>query len=162
MTKKANYEINDNVLRFFYTYVYGRNSLIVSLGAGNFYEAYIKDSLITFISRRFEEIVRNYYSILSKNGNLPGIRNIGTYYYDDPKNKTNGEFDVALEFKNHLKLVEVKYYKNKLTLKEMNKELEQAKNIKTDLEIEYAFVATSGYESSPYECIDINSLYNVQ
>ena len=159
--KKAYYEINDNVLRFFYTYVYGKNSLIVSLGADNFYDGYIKDSLIGFISHRFEEIVRNFYSILSVNGKLNGVRNIGTYYYDDPINKKNGEFDVALEFKDYLKIIEVKYYKNKLTLKEMNKEVEQIKNLKTNLKVEYAFVATSGYETCEYECLDVNCLYNI-
>lgn len=119
--KKAYYEINDNVLRFFYTYVYGKNSLIVSLGVDNFFDAYIKDSLVTFISHGFEEVVRDYYSLLSRNGKLKGIRNIGTYYYDDPIKKMNGEFGVALEFKDVLKIIKVKYYRNKLTLKEMNR-----------------------------------------
>lgn len=159
--KKAYYEIKDNVLRFFYTYVYGRNSLVVSLGADSFYEAYIKDSIVTFISHRFEEIARSYYSILSVKGKLPGIRNIGSYYYDDPKNKTNGEFDVALEFKDRLKFVEAKYCKNKLTVKEMEKEVGQIRKIKTAFKVECAFVATSGYEDCDYECVDIRSLYNV-
>lgn len=158
--KKAYYEINDNVLRFFYTYVYGRNSLIVSLGAESFYESYIKESLITFLSHRFEEIVRNYYSLLSRNGTLKGVKNIGTYYYDDSKNKTNGEFEVVIEFNNSIKVIEVKYYKNKLTRKEMEKEISQIKNLKTNFKIESAFVATSGYEDSPYECLDIHSLYD--
>lgn len=158
--KKAYYEINDNVLRFFYTYVYGRNSLIVSIGVDNYYDAYIKDSLVTFISHRFEEIVRDYYSLLCAKGELTGIRDIGTYYYDDSINKMNGEFDVVLEYKDRMKIVEVKYYKNKLTLKEINKEAEQIKKIKTNSKIEYAFLSTSGYESSDYECIDIRSLYN--
>lgn len=159
--KKAYYEINDNVLRFFYTYVYRKNSLIVSLGVENFYDAYIKDSLTTYISYRFEEIVRNYYSLLSINSKIKNVRNIGTYYYNDPKNKTNGEFDVAIEFKDYLKIIEVKYYKNKLTLKEMQKEVEQIKKIKTSSKIEFAFFATSGYEDSDFECIDINTLYNI-
>ena len=159
--KKAYYEFNDNVLRFFYTYIYGKNALIVSLGANNFYDEYIKDSLTTFISFRFEEIVRTYYSILSTKEVIKGIRNIGIYYYDDSKNKMNGEFDVVLEFKDHLKFIEVKYYKNKLTLKEMNKEVEQIKNIQTSFKVEYAFCSTSGYEDSNYECIDVDELYRV-
>lgn len=159
--KKAYYEINDNVLRFFYTYVYGSNSLITLLGKDNFFDSYIKESLTTFISYRFEEIVRNYYSLLSKKGILKDIKNIGSFYYDDSKNKRNGEFDCVLEFKDYLKIIEVKYYKSKLTLKEMNKEIDQISNIKTDYKIKYAFLATSGYEDSSYECIDINSLYNI-
>lgn len=43
----------------------------------------------------------------------------------------------------------------------MNKEIDQISNIKTDYKIKYAFLATSGYEDSSYECIDINSLYNI-
>ena len=159
--KKAYYEINDNVLRFFYTYVYGSNSLITLLGKDNFFDSYIKESLTTFISYRFEEIVRNYYSLLSKKGILKDIKNIGSFYYDDSKNKRNGEFDCVLEFKDYLKIIEVKYYKSKLTLKEMNKEIDQISNIKTDYKIKYAFLATSGYEDSSYEYIDINSLYNI-
>lgn len=159
--KKAYYETNDNVLRFFYTYIYGKNSLILTLGKNVFYEEYIKNSLITFISHRFEDIASTYFSLLCKNGKLKGVRNIGSYYYDDPINKKNGEFDVALEFKDKIKFIEVKYYKDKLTLQEMEKEIIQIKNIKTDKNIDYAFLATSGYEDSNYECIDINSLYNI-
>ena len=159
--KKAYYELDDNVLRFFYTYVYGKNSIIISIGINNFYETYIKDSLNTYISHRFEEIVRKYFSILAQNNKLQGIRNIGTYYYDGSKNKKNGEFDVVLEFKDYFKIVEVKYYKNILTLAEMNKKVSQINEIKTNYKLEYAFISTQGYEESSYECINIESLYNV-
>ena len=37
------------------------------------------------------------YKLLVKKSKLRGIKNIGTYYYDDSKNKKNGEFDVVLE-----------------------------------------------------------------
>ncbi len=158
-SKKAYYELNDNAMRFFYTYVYNAQSLIVTLGANAYYDAYIKDSLTTFISHRFEEIVRDYYSILSQNNKLDGIRNIGTFYYDDSSTKSNGEFDVALEFKDYIKLIEVKYYKDKLKKVEMDKEAEQLNKIKTSINIKQAFVSTSGYEESDYECIDINDLY---
>lgn len=77
------------------------------------------------------------------------------------KDKMNGEFDVALEFKDHLKIIEVKYCKSKLTVKEMGKEVKQIENTKTSLDVEYAFVATGGYEPSNYECVDISSLYNI-
>ncbi len=60
-----------------------------------------------------------------------------------------------------MKFIEVKYYKKKLTLKEMNKEVEQIKNIQTSFKVEYAFCATSGYEDSNYECIDVDELYSV-
>ena len=160
--KKAYYELDDNVLRFFYTYVYGKNSIIVSIGKDNFYESYIRESITTYISHRFEEIVRKYFSILAQKNKLQGIKNIGTFYYDDSKNKKNGEFDVVLEFEDYFKIIEVKYYKNVLELSEMKKEVCQINEIKTNYRLEYAFLSTSGYEESNYECIDIESLYNIE
>ena len=52
--KKIHYEMTDNLLRFFFTYVYNNKSALQVLGAKAFYEEYIKDSIITFISHRFE------------------------------------------------------------------------------------------------------------
>lgn len=43
----------------------------------------------------------------------------------------------------------------------MEKEVGQIRSIKTTFKVEYAFVATSGYEDCDYECVDIRSLYNV-
>ncbi len=70
--KKAYYEINDNVLRFFLHLCLWPQFMIVSIGKDSFYEAYTKDSLVTFISHRFEEIARDYFSLLSAKGLLKG------------------------------------------------------------------------------------------
>ena len=42
--------------------IYGKNSIIVSIGKDNFYESYIRESITTYISHRFEDIVRKYFS----------------------------------------------------------------------------------------------------
>ena len=80
------------------------------LGAEAFYEEYIEDSIVTFISHRFEEIARTYFSLCVRKRKLRGVSNIGTFYYDDSANKKNGEFDVVLERKNVYDIYEVKYY----------------------------------------------------
>ena len=54
--------------------------------------------------------------------------------------KINAEFDFVSEFRDYLKFVEVKNYKNKLTLKEMNKEVEQIKIFKLVLKLSMLFV----------------------
>ena len=56
--KKAYYEINDNILRFYYTYIYKNKSALQVIGPRAFYEEYIEPSLVTFISHRFERICR--------------------------------------------------------------------------------------------------------
>lgn len=128
--KKASYEMTDNLLRFWYTYIYKNKSALRMLGAEAFYDNYIEPSITTFISHRFEEIARTFFSLQVKEGKRKGIFRIGTYYYDDSATKTNGEFDVVLQRKDNYDIYEVKYYSKPLSLKEMQAEEEQIMNIK--------------------------------
>ena len=161
--KASKYEINDNAIRFFYSFVYPNKSFLIKFGVDFFYDNFIKDQLTTFISHRFEEIVRNYFISQVSERKITNVINVGSYSYDDPKTKTSGEFDVAMLLTNEkYKIVEVKYYKdgNILTTKEMNVEQAQVNSIR-ELKIDsLAFICTSGYEkNNAYECIDINNLY---
>ncbi len=146
--KKCAYEVNDNLLRFYYTYVYKNKSALRVLGPEAFYEEYVERSLVTFISHRFEEIVRDYFSLRAKSGKLKGVTNIGTYYYDDSATKTNGEFDVALERREGYDIYEAKYYASPLRIGEMKKEEAQIKKIK-GLQIgKIGFVSVSGFDAA--------------
>lgn len=161
--KKASYEINDNLLRFYYAYVYKNKSALVTLGASAFYDEYIAPSITTFISHRFEDIVKSYFSLAVKKGLYDGVRNIGSYYYDDPSTKTNGEFDVAIERRNGYDIFEVKYLSAPLSLKEMEQELSQVKAIK-GIKINAAgFVSISGFKETPlnFPCLTGDDIYNI-
>ena len=94
--KKSTFEINDNLLRFYFTFIYKNASALQVLGGEAFYDEYIAPALTDFISRRFEGICRDYFSLQVRSGKMKGVRNIGSYYYDDPAHRKNGEFDVAL------------------------------------------------------------------
>lgn len=159
--KKSMYELSDNVLRFWYTYVYKNKSALQMLGAEVFYENYIAPSLATFISHRFEEITRVYFSLQVRAGNLKGVLNIGTYYYDDSASKTNGEFDVVLQRDEVYDVYEVKYYSVPLSLKEMRGEEKQVKAIKGINVGKVGFIAANGFEEPTYEyeCITGEELY---
>ena len=117
--KKSYYEITDNLLRFYYTFVYKNKSALQTLGAEGFYDAYIEPSINTFIAHRFEDICRTYFALAVRSGKMKGIYDIGTFYYDDKDNKTNGEFDVALKKADGYDIYEAKYYSGKLSEKEM-------------------------------------------
>ena len=123
--KKIAYEINDNLLRFYYAFVYKNKSALQVLGADAFYEEYVEQPFITFISHRFEEICRSYFSLQAQAGKLKGVTNIGSYYYDDSVNKKNGEFDVALQRADIYDIYEVKYYASVIRRKEMEEEAEK-------------------------------------
>lgn len=143
--KKAAYEINDNLMRFYFTYVYRNRSALQMLGASSFFDEYIAPSLTEFISRRFEEICRMYFSMKAKAGALPGVKNIGSYYYDNPKERTNGEFDVALEYDDAVAIYEAKYLKQPMELDEIHREINQIEQIPSLNVCRIGFISVNGF-----------------
>lgn len=144
--KKVKYEINDNLMRFYFSYVYKNQSALQMLGAEVFYDQYIAPTLTEFISRRFEELCRDYFSFLARQGRLPGIRNIGSFYYDDPATKSNGEFDVALDFGDSYTIWEAKYFKKPIELDDIHREAGQVRAIKGIEVSQIGFISASGFD----------------
>ncbi len=147
-SKKKYYEINDNLLRFFYTYIYPNRSALQMIGERAFYEQLVSPTLLTdFVPRRFEELCRSFFSYLAQKGLLPGITNIGTYYYDDPARHRHGEFDVALAFGEEYELYDAKYYKSPITLDEIHREAGQVRQIEEMRVTRLGFIAVNGFEA---------------
>lgn len=162
--KKISYELNDNLMRFYYAFVYSNKSALAMLGPDAFYDEYIEKPLITFISHRFEEQCRNYFSMKVKAGDIKGVKNIGTYYYDDSVNHTNGEFDVVLQRSNCFDIYEVKYHSAPLKEKDIIFEAKRIMNI-PELKIgRIGFVSVSGFEKpqGEYERIEGKSIYDIK
>ena len=160
--KKSAYEINDNLLRFYYAYVYKNKSALRVLGPEAFYDEYVERSIITFISHRFEEIARDYFSLCVQSGKLKGVTNIGTYYYDDSETKTNGEFDVVLQRRDLYDIYEVKYYAAPLGIGEMKKEESQIRNLKGLKVGKIGFVCVSGFDTQTdeYDLVSGEEIYS--
>ncbi len=160
--KKLRYEITDNLLRFFYAYVYANKSALQMLGPDAFYDEYIAPSIVTFISHRFEDICRAYFSQQVQSRKLTGVLNIGTYYYDDSKTKTNGEFDVVLERKEVYDIYEVKYLMQPMSNMQIQKEVEQIQEIKGLQVGAIGFISANGfdYRNGDYIYLDGEDLYN--
>ncbi|MCD7761802.1 MAG: AAA family ATPase [Lachnospiraceae bacterium] len=160
--RKTRYEITDNLLRFFYAYVYSNKSALQMLGAEAFYEEYIEASLVTFISHRFEDICRTWFSIQVQSRKLKGVLNIGTYYYDDSRTRTHGEFDVVLQRKDAYDIYEVKYLSAPVTQKQMQEEVRQVAAIKGIRVGKIGFISINGFDAdynSDYICLDGAVLY---
>lgn len=159
--KKTFYEINDNLMRFYFAFIFSNMSKIENIGEDAFYENVVKKSIDSYIDKRFEKIVQQYFKRLSKNGKLNNIEDIGSYWYDDQKNHKNGQFDCVLKMHNGYKVYEVKRLKNKMSEKMSNKELSQVKG-KNDLNIvDIGFVCSSGfaYRDNSTELISGKELY---
>ncbi len=145
--KKATYFIKNNALRFYFTFVYGKSNTLSLIGSDAFFNNYIKEKLTTFIALRFEDISKSFISILTQKGKLKDIYNIGTYYYDDSKTKTNGEFDVAIQRKDGFDIIEVKFLKNKVNQTIINEEIKQIKQISEIKIKDYGFISINGFDS---------------
>ena len=159
--KKATFEINDNLLRFYFTFIYKNASALQVLGAEAFYDEYVAPTLTDFISRRFEGICRDYFSLQVRSGKLKGVRNIGSYYYDDPVHRKNGEFDVALELADGYAIYEAKYYAQPMTLDEIRREAQKVANIKELAVKQLGFIAINGFveQEKPYTYLDGNDIF---
>ncbi len=160
-SRKIRYEITDNLLRFFYAYVYNNKSALLMLGPEAFYDEYIEPSIVTFISHRFEDVCRTWFSRQVKCRAINGVLNIGTYYYDDSKTRTHGEFDVVLQRKNAFDIYEVKYLKSPMTKKQMQDEVLQVSEIKGIKVGKIGFISINGFlePGDEYVCIDGDMLF---
>ena len=130
-----------------------------------FYDKYIsKDFEEQYVPRKFEEICRQYLIRQNKAGNIdPVIEKIGKYYYDDPKKKTNGEFDVVTLDEKGYVFYEVKFRKNPVSKSMIDEEIEQVKLTGLNC-YKYVFFARSGFsqeETDTVKLIGIQELYNL-
>ena len=145
--KKAKYEINDNLLRFYYTYILPNQYLFNYKDVDMIYEEEISPSITTFISLRFEDICHAFMWRYINDNKIKGAMNVGRYYYDDPVNKTNGEFDLAILYKdNKVDLIEVKYLSGKLKQEAIKKELFQISQINEININNVGFISINGFE----------------
>lgn len=159
--KKATFEINDNLLRFYFTFIYKNASALQVLGAEAFYDEYVAPTLTDFISRRFEGICRDYFSLQVRSGKLKGVRNIGSYYYDDPVHRKNGEFDVALELADGYAIYEAKYYAQPMTLDEIHGEAQRMEGVNDPGIRQLGFISLNGFveQEKSYTYLDGNDIF---
>lgn len=160
--KKQFYEITDNLMRFYFTFIFGKTGTINRIGEDQFFESNIKDRLIQFISRRFEGLVLQYFHRKSVLGEFQNIDDFGCYWYDDPENKTNGEFDCVIRHNtDKFDFYECKFYKDAMNREECLHELEQLQNIQGITVDRAGFVCSAGFDfnDDSYNLIDGDMLY---
>lgn len=159
--KKQFYEINDNLIRFYFTYIFGKQSILSNLGEEAYYNLYIKPSLNDFISRRFESIVSQYIQREIRKGMITDVYDAGTYWYDDPHTHKNEEFDCVLKKKNGYSFIECKFYSKPMSLSECKKEEQQILSIPDIHAVSIGFACSSGFDftSDTYHLITGKDLY---
>ena len=161
--KKAGYYICDNLSLFYFRYIFKHLSQLKIMDSDVFYDKYIdKDFEEKYVPHKFEEICRQYLIRQNRLGNIePVIEKIGKYYYDDPKTRTNGEFDVVTQDEIGYVFYEVKFRKRKTSKEVIDEEISQIKS--TDLNCyKYVFFSRAGFaaeETDEIKHIELEQLY---
>lgn len=163
--KKYKYEINDNLLRFYYTYILPCAYLLNYKDESLIYEENINPSLNTFISFRFEDICKSFiWNHINKN-KIKNVVNVGRYYYDDPITRTNGEFDLVILYKSGaVHILDAKYYNDKIKQSIVDEELEQINKIKELKVDKVGFISVNGFEDNIQNIdyrFDGDDIYNI-
>ena len=156
---KCFYGIADPLIRFYFAYIYPNSTLLMS-NPSVFYEKFIEKSIKDFIARRFEVACREYFTILVKKGKRTDILDIGTYWYDDKVNKTNGEFDIAFKTENGYEIYDAKFLSNPFAEQEAEKEFKQIQALSIPVS-KWGIISASGFEkqNSNYVQITLDDMY---
>ena len=161
--KKAGYFISDNLSLFYYKYIFRNISRMNIMDSEVFYKKYIDEDFETkYVPNIFEDICKQYLIRLNKAGlTEEPFEKIGKYYYDDPINKKNGEFDiVTLDDKGYI-FYEAKFRKEPITESMVREEIAQVDQ--TGLSCyKYGFISKSGFNcemSDDRILISIDELY---
>ena len=157
--KKAGYYICDNLSLFYYRYIFKYSSQLKIMDPEVFYDKYIdKDFEESYIPHRFEEICVQYLIRQNRLGLMdPVIEKIGKYYYDDPKTKTNGEFDVVTLDEKGYAFYEVKFRKKKTSKEVIETEISQVKSAGLNC-YKYVFFSRAGFTAMETEDIKFINL----
>ncbi len=158
--RKAGYVITDQLSRFYYRYIFRYASQLSIMNQEAFWDRYIADNFESqFVPQAFETICRQYLIRQNRQGLLDEVFDkIGRYWYDDPVNKKNGEFDVVtLDPKGYI-FYEVKFRKGTITESMIQEEIKQVEN--TQLHpYKYGFFSRSGYNlTKKYENVVLITL----
>ena len=109
--KKTFYVLADNLMRFYYQFVFPNKNMNSIMNTDDFYNEFVKDRLISrYLPISFEKVTREYLIRANRKHLIdPVIYEVGTYSYDDPKKKINRQFDVVTRDRNGYISYECKY-----------------------------------------------------
>ena len=145
--KKAGYYISDQLTLFYFKYIYRNLSRLAVMDSEVFYDKFIEaDFEEHYVPLSFEQICRQFLVRKNRSGELPDLfEKIGKYWYDDPVNHKNGEFDVVTENDGSYIFYEAKFRNEKLDKNLIWNEIQQINN--TGLVCsKYGFFSKSGYK----------------
>ncbi len=162
--KKIFYRFHDNLMEFYYRYIYRNKNMNTILSADDFYKEIIEDDLKTkYIPKKFENISKEFLIRLNKTHKInPLIYEIGTYSFDDSRKKINRQFDVVTLDKIGYISYECKYSDNPIDNSVINEE--EYQKIASNLSFyKLGFISKSGFtnniDNTKYNLFSLDDFY---
>lgn len=161
--KKSGYFISDNLSLFYYKYIFRNISRMNIMDPDVFYDRYIANEFESkYVPQIFERICKQYLIRKNRKGLMDDVfEKIGKYYYDDPVQRKNGEFDiVTLDDRGYI-FYEAKFRKDPITESMIQNEIRQVRQTGLDC-YKYGFFSKSGFLCEQAEdriLIELDELY---
>jgi AAA+ ATPase superfamily predicted ATPase len=160
---KSGYRICDNAMRFYYRYLFNNASAHAIMNDEQFYDTFIKDDFEhEFVPKAFEVVAKQYLVRQNKLGKIkPLLTDIGTYWYDNPSQKKNGQFDIVGQCENGYIFYEVKFTNEKIDDAVIKEEVRQVGET-TLKPVQFGFISRNGFatkEKYPYLLINLNEMF---
>ena len=141
--RKSLYYIKDNLLDFYYTFIFKYQRIRSFMPPKVFFDNYVKKELEEkYLPRKFEEIIKEF-AVRNNSTKVPLFTSIGRLYYND-KN-INREFDVVMLVDGKYLPIECKYSKSLVGLEALNEERYQWRDTPFEV-IKYGFASKSGFK----------------
>ena len=161
--RKSGYYISDNMSLFYYRYIFRYLSQRTVMDENVFYDRYISSHFESqHVPQVFETICRQYLIRQNRAGAIdPPFDLIGKYYYDDPKTRTNGEFDVVTKDPLGYVFYECKFRKEPLSASMIREEQNQVQKAGLNC-YKFGFFSRSGFQCEPTEDLlffDLEDIY---
>lgn len=161
--KKSIYTIKDRLSLFYFTYIFRNLSSFMVMPSEAFYDEFIEEDFETkYVPMAFELVSREYFERMNLENKIkPVLYKIGTYYYDDPKRKLNGEFDVVTLDKYGYKFYECKFTNGPIDDTNVLEEERQISYLAIG-KVRLGFISKNGFnlsEPKDYDYLTLEDLY---
>lgn len=160
--KKAGYSVSDQLTLFYFKYIYRNLSRLAVMDPDAFFDRFIdQDFEEHYVPMIFEQVCNQYLIRKNRSGELEdSFERIGKYYYDDPVNHKNGEFDIVAEEDGEYVFYETKFRGSKLDKKMIWEEIQQV-NATGLICKKYGFFSKAGYKKIEGEAAKQLILYTL-
>lgn len=145
--KQQRYFFKDNLLHFYFRFVFNSNYVFLRENADFFFDKFVKEPLFhEYLPRMFEVVAKQF--LVKKNllGQInPPFYEIGEYVYHDKKQRKNRQFDLVSIDENGFISYECKFTKEPIHNADIKEEIIQTKDLDGISFYRLGFISKNGF-----------------